>query len=81
MPSTNFRVGDRVRGNGWFDNTSGGIGAVVRVVEVREVILAPDIIVRLDHSAPTMIQNSAHDFAHAEQTPPINDEVAPVERM
>ena len=78
---TNFRVGDRVRGNDWFDNTIGGIGTVVRVVEVREVILALDIIVRLDHPVPTMIQNSAHDFVRAEQTPPINDEVAPVERM
>ena len=70
---TNFRVGDRVRVNDWFGNTSGGTGTVVRVVEVREVILAPDIIVRLDHPVPTIIQNSANDFAHAEQTPPIND--------
>ena len=79
MPSTNFRVGDRVRGADWFESIAGELGTVVEVVEGswmvgQDLVVQFDRTVRILNRPRTRFQHSAHNFAYAEETPPTDDD-------
>ena len=80
MPSTNFRVGDRVRAADWFESIAGELGAVVEVVGANWMA-GQDIVVLFDRPVMffdiprTRFQHSAHNFAYAEETPPTDDDL------